>query len=48
MFPNGAGRLAMCGAAVGQRCRGETWQIEGDSPNPICAKAGITIGLEGF
>ena len=24
------------------------WEIEGDSPNPICAKVDITIGLEGF
>lgn len=24
------------------------WEIEGDSPNPVCAKADITTGLEGF
>lgn len=24
------------------------WQIEGDSPHPICAKVDVIIGLERF
>lgn len=24
------------------------WEIEGASPNPMCTKVDITLGLEGF